>query len=86
MEIAIELIPVGAVTLLFIGGLIAANKEIAKRPTYKEMEDKYTERKLCDEIHKNVTEKLDCIPEIKKVVTQIETKLDILINNDHNAR
>lgn len=84
MEIATELIPVGAVTLLFIGGLIAANKEIAKRPTYKEIEDKYKEQKVCDEIHKSVNEKLDCIPEIKNTVTQIATKIDILLTNNNH--
>ena len=80
MEIAIELIPVGAVTLLFIGGLIAVNKEVAKRPTFKEIEDKYTEQNLCAEIHKNVDEKLNCIPTIKDTVARLETKVDILLN------
>ena len=76
-------IPIGLM-VLFIGGLIAVNKEIAKRPTFKETEDKYTEIKLCNEIHKRVDEKLDCIPDIKKTVTQIETKIDILLrNNEH---
>ena len=74
-------IPIGLM-VLFIGGLIAVNKEIAKRPTFKETEDKYTEIKLCNEIHKRVDEKLDCIPDIKKTVTQIETKIDILLRNN----
>ena len=81
MEQLISYIPVGLM-VLFIGGLIVVNKEIAKRPTFKETEDKYTEIKLCNEIHKRVDEKLDCIPDIKKTVTQIETKIDILLKNN----
>lgn len=82
MTLTTELIPAGAVMLLFIGGLIAVNREIAKRPTYKEIEDKYTEKELCKEIHKSVREKLDCIPEIKTKVTEIATKIDILLKDN----
>jgi hypothetical protein len=42
-------------------------------------DNKYKKIELCDEIHKNVDEKLACLPEIKKVVTQIETKVDMLM-------
>ena len=75
-------IPIGLMAL-FIGGLIAVNKEITKKPTYKEVEDKFTEIKLCNQIHKSVDEKLECIPEIKKTVIQIETKIDMLLKNEH---
>ena len=81
MEQLIPYLPIGLMAL-FISGLIAVNKEIAKRPTFKETDDKYTEIKLCNEMHKRVDEKLDCIPEIKKTVTQIETKIDILLKNN----
>ena len=84
MELVGELIPAGAITLIFIGGLIAVNKQIAKRPTYKEVEEKYTEIKLCGEIHKNLNEKVACLPEIKTTLTQIETKINILLENNHN--
>jgi hypothetical protein len=80
MVLVEELIPAGTVTLIFICGLIAVNKQIAKRPTYKEIEEKYTEIKLCNEIHKSTNEKLDCIPKIKDIVARLETKVDILLN------
>ena len=78
-----EFIPFGAVTIIFIGGMIALNKGISKRPTYKEIEEKYTQTKLCEQIHKNVDEKLACLPEIKDTVTQIKTKIDIFLENNH---
>jgi len=68
--------------ILFIGGLIAVNREIVKRPTFKDTDDKYKNKEVCDEIHKSVDEKLDCIPAINKTVTQIETKIDILLKNN----
>lgn len=71
----------GGLLLFLISSLVVINKEITKRPTYKDVEDKYTEIKLCKEIHKTVNEKLDCLPEMKKSLTQIETKIDILIKN-----
>ncbi|NHZ87179.1 MAG: hypothetical protein GWP19_15115 [Planctomycetia bacterium] len=67
--------------MLGIGSLIAVKVGLKDRPTFKEANSRYKEANVCDEIHKNVNEKLDCIPEIKKSVVQIETKLDILINN-----
>jgi Tfp pilus assembly protein PilO len=81
MELMTEFIPIGGVVLIFIGGLIAVNKEIAKRPTFKETEERYKKTEVCDEIHKSVQEKLACLPEVKKSLTQIETKIDILLKN-----
>ena len=74
-------IPIGLM-ILFIGGLIVVNKEIIKRPTFKDTDDKYKNKEVCDEIHKSVNEKLECIPDIKKTVIQIETKIDILLKNN----
>ena len=71
----------GGLFLLFISGIICLNKEVAKRPTYKEVEDKYTEIKLCKEVHKNEDEKLACLPEMKDTLTEIKTKIDMLLNN-----
>jgi Tfp pilus assembly protein PilO len=79
MTITGELIPVGML-IIFIGGLIAANREVSKRPTYKEMEEKYTEQKVCKAEMNSLIEKVECLPEIKKTVIQIETKIDILLN------
>ena len=76
-------VPIGLM-VLFIGGLIAVNKEIARRPTLKDTDERYKKTEVCDEIHKSVKEKLDCIPEIKKTVTQIETKIDILLKNNNH--
>ena len=75
-----ELILSGGLLVFFISGLILVNKEVTKRPTYQEVEDKYTEIKLCNEIHKTTNEKLGCIPEIKDTVARLETKIDILLN------
>ena len=74
-------IPIGLM-VLFIGGLIMVNKEIVKRPTFKDSEERYKKIEVCNEIHKSVDEKLNCIPEIKTTVTQIETKIDILLRNN----
>ena len=74
-------IPIGLM-VLFIGGLIMVNKEIVKRPTFKDSEERYKKIEVCNEIHKSVEEKLNCIPEIKTTVTQIETKIDILLRNN----
>lgn len=79
----VQYIPMGGMFIVFIGGLIAMNKDMVKRPTFKEADDRYKEKKVCDVIHKSVEEKLDCIPEIKTTVTQIETKIDILLKNNH---
>ncbi|MGD0336713.1 MAG: hypothetical protein ABSB18_06400 [Candidatus Omnitrophota bacterium] len=48
--------------------------------TLIEADKRYTEIKLCQQIHKNTDEKLTCIPEIKDTVARLETKVDILIS------
>jgi len=76
-----DLFITGGVFLFFLGSIYTLNREITKRPTFKEMEERYTEKKVCDEIHKSVDEKLDCIPIIKDTVIRLETKMDILVKN-----
>jgi hypothetical protein len=66
---------------IFILGLIAVNKEVGKRPTFKDADERYKKTEVCNEIHKSVNEKLECLPEVKKSLTQIETKIDILLSN-----
>ena len=73
-------VPIGLM-VLFIGGLIAVNKEIVKRPTLIDSDDRYKKKEVCDEIHKSVDEKLECIPVIKDTLARVETKVDILLNN-----
>jgi len=53
----------------------------------KEVKEEFRTKELCDTLHKQVNEKLSCIPEIKEVVgdikeglIEIKTKVDILIN------
>lgn len=68
--------------LIFIfGSLLAVKYDMAKRPTFKEADDRYKDVGVCDEKHKNVDEKLDCIPEIKETVIEIKTKIDIFLSN-----
>jgi len=71
----------GGLLVFFIGGLVVLNKEVSRRPTFKETDERYKKAEVCDEIHKSVNEKLDCLPEIKETVTEIKTKIDILLKN-----
>ena len=72
----------GGLLLFFISGLIVLNKQITERPTYKDADRRYKELKVCDEIHKSVNEKLECLPAIKETVTEIKAKIDILLMNN----
>lgn len=74
-----EYIIPGGFLVFMIGSLIAVKVELGKRPTFRDTDDKYKEVKVCDVIHKSVDEKLSCIPEIKKTVIQIETKIDMFL-------
>ena len=76
-----SLIVSGGLLVFFISGLVCLNKEVTKRPTYKEADDRYKKTEVCDEIHKSVNEKLDCLPMMQKTLIQIETKMDTLIKN-----
>ncbi|RKY32386.1 MAG: hypothetical protein DRP74_02625 [Candidatus Omnitrophota bacterium] len=77
-----EFIPWGGLILFCVTGIAIVKSEFAKRPTFGEAEKRYKKKEVCDEIHKSVDEKLSCIPEIKKTVTQIETKIDLIIKNN----
>lgn len=76
---------IGIVVSLFSVSIaiLKLNKNNNKNGLTSDTADKkYKKIEVCDEIHKNVNEKLACLPEIKKSVTQIETKIDILIKNN----
>lgn len=75
-----QYIPISGLLVFLISSLVVINKELSKRITFKEAEDKYKEKNVCDEIHRSVNEKLACLPDVKKSLTQIETKIDILLN------
>jgi hypothetical protein len=72
----------GGLLVFFISGLIALNKQITDRPTFKDVDRNYKKIEVCDEIHKSIEEKLSYLPEIQKSITQIETKMDILLKNN----
>jgi len=72
----------GAITTIIIGSLIMVNKELVRRPTFEDVDKIAPKKEVCIEVHKSVNEKLECIPDIKKSVIQIETKIDILLNNN----
>lgn len=72
----------GGLLIFFISGLVVLNTKVAKRPTFKEADDRYKKAEVCNVIHKSVDEKLACLPEMKKSLTQIETKIDILLKNN----
>ena len=75
------LIPTGLLVLV-IGSLIGVKVALKDKPSFKQTEERYQKKELCNEIHKSVTEKLDCIPTIKETVTRLETKVDILVKNN----
>ncbi len=68
------ILPIGVV---IIGGLISINKEITKRPTFKEVDETYKKKEVCDEIHKSINEKLEPIPKMQKILTKIAIKMHI---------
>ena len=77
-----ELIPFGLI-LLVISSLMVVKDKLKDKISHKEAEDKFQEIKLCKEIHKSVNEKLNCLPEMKKSLTQIEIKIDTLLKNNN---
>lgn len=72
----------GALATLFIGGLITLNRQMAKRPTFTDTDERYKKTEVCDEIHKAVSEKLECLPEVKDTLARLETKVDIILKNN----
>ena len=69
----------GGMLLFLITSIIWVKTEITKRPTCNEVDKKYVPKESCDIITKNFQEKLECIPEMKKSIVRIETKLEILL-------
>ena len=65
----------GSLFLFVLGGLIAVKVELKNRPTWDKARETFKETKVCDEIHKGITEKLDTLPGIQETVTRIETIL-----------
>ena len=65
-----------------IGSLIAVKVGLEKRPTFADVKKEYRKQELCEEIHKNVDEKLECLPGIKNDVTEIKTKINIFLENN----
>lgn len=61
---------------------IDVQKAIDERPTFRDTDRRYKKIEVCDEMHKSVDEKLDCIPEIKDTVVRLETKMDILLKSN----
>lgn len=78
----IEYLPIGGLTVFVIGGLVAVKVELAKRPTFKEADDKYKNTAVCNEIHKAAEEKLKCIPEIKESVTKLKMGMNLLLKKN----
>lgn len=72
----------GALATLFIGGLITLNRQMAKRPTFTDTDERYKKTEVCDEIHRAVNEKLECLPEVKDTLARLETKVDIILKNN----
>lgn len=73
---------IGGLALLVISSLIAVKVNLKDKISYKDANERYKETKVCDEIHKSVNEKLECIPEIKETVTEIKTKIDIFLEKN----
>ena len=65
-----------------IGSLIAVKVGLTNRPTFKDVKKEYQKKELCEIIHKNVDEKLACLPEIKNDVTEIKTKINIFLEKN----
>ena len=77
-----EYIAPGALLLFMVASLVAVNVKLKDKPSYRVTEGRYVKKELGEEIHKRVDEKLGYIPDIKKTVTQIETKINILLKNN----
>jgi len=75
-------LPIGGLLIFIISSLIAVKVNLKDKVSYKDANDRYKETKVCNAIHDAVNEKLECIPDIKKTVIQIETKIDILLKKN----
>lgn len=74
-------LPVG-IFIFTVSSLIAVKVGLENRPTFKDVKKEYRKKELCEEIHKNVDEKLACLPEIKNDVTEIKTKINIFLEKN----
>jgi len=84
MEQLIPYIPVGSMFIFLIVGFVGVKVSLKDKPSFSQTERRYVKKELCEEIHKSVNEKLDCIPTIKDTVARLETKFDIIIKNNGN--
>lgn len=73
---------IGGLALLVISSLIAVKVGLKDKVSYRNAEKRYKKIEVCDEIHKSVDEKLQCLPAIKKSVTEIETKIDMFLEKN----
>lgn len=74
-------LPIGSLLIFIIGSLVVVKVNLKDKISYKDADERYKKAEVCDEIHKSVNEKLNCLPEIKETVTEIKTKIDILLQN-----
>ena len=77
-----EYIPISGLATFLILSVYSLNRQIAKRPTFIDTDVRYKKIEVCDEIHKNISEKLECIPEVKDTLARLETKVDILLKEN----
>ena len=75
------ILPAGLI-IFGISSLIAVKVGLVNRPTFKDVKKEYRKKELCDEVHKSVDEKLACLPDIKKDVTEIKTKIDMFLQKN----
>jgi len=84
MQFSEEVLLNGGVFLFLLTSLVAVKVELSKRPTFRDSEKKFRDQPVCDERHKSVEEKLNCIPEVKDTLARVETKVDLLIASKSN--
>lgn len=65
-----NILPIGSLFLMLIGGLITVKVELGKRPTFKEVEDRFVEEKVCGERSKNMQSDIKEIKADVKVLLQ----------------
>jgi len=56
---------------------VRLQKDLSERPTFRESDERYPNIGLCEEIHKRIDEKLECLPEIKESLIKVKIKLGI---------
>ncbi len=78
-----ELILPGSLFVFMMGGLIMVHRKLDKRPTWEQVNERFKETKVCNEIHKSITEKLDTLPGMQESLTRIETILKERGNNEN---